>query len=652
MDALHEDTNRVTKKPYIEKPEQGEDESDEVAAEKAWKLHLRREDSRVLENFMGQVKSRVQCCEATCDRVSTTFDPFMYLSVPVPGSTDRQLDVTFVPLEVGEEILNLSLTVSKTANIKGLLTELNEVLVSKGFRQTAIPIEDLAAVDVWRHDVYKWYKEDEEVDRIRDSDKTFIYELRSLAEADHEEKDVVDGNCSAFNDMRLRNRAFKCNLDVATLTLLNKDMGWMDALAKYVRNPTLVARILNTARSTTDDRILFHNKLEDFIDKCYASLTGEESTGQKRAREEDIEEEKSSFVVEDDKVSGLVEVSAASETFQGVGTNRDLATIEFCSNKLRQYAKRLEEEETKVTREKTSVCIQVGTDKFASRSFGPSPLEHMLFPLVVRVQSNMTVFQLREDLSRRYCFQDTENNNDSKSAEGHVNNMEMDTERDAPQAEESIGKESTPSIRDSFLQMPLMYKKKSAYSYKPQGEGNNQLGMLGDEDTMEEVSAADPDHEAELSFVADIVGHQGSVFLKLPSQAKNKFLRLVNPTRKVLEANEDSQQKVITVKDCIDKYCQKEQLEESEMWYCSKCQKHVRAWKQFHLYRLPPILIVHLKRFHYSSVTHRRDKITAFVDFPLKGLDLSDLVSHWKDGEKPMYDCYAVSNHFGGLGGG
>ena len=125
----------------------------------------------------------------------------------------------------------------------------------------------VAAVDVWRHDVYKWYKEDEEVDRIRDSDKTFIYELRSLAEADHEEKDVVDGNCSAFNDMRLRNRAFKCNLDVATLTLLNKDMGWMDALAKYVRNPTLVARILNTARSTTDDRILFHNKLEDFIDK-------------------------------------------------------------------------------------------------------------------------------------------------------------------------------------------------------------------------------------------------------------------------------------------------------------------------------------------------------------------------------------------------
>lgn len=99
LDALHEDTNRITKKPYIEKPEQREDESDEQAAGKAWELHLQRENSRVLESFMGQVKSRVQCCEEGCGRVSTTFDPFMYLSVPIPGSSDRQIKAIFVPLD-------------------------------------------------------------------------------------------------------------------------------------------------------------------------------------------------------------------------------------------------------------------------------------------------------------------------------------------------------------------------------------------------------------------------------------------------------------------------------------------------------------------------------------------------------------------------
>jgi ubiquitin C-terminal hydrolase len=110
LDALHEDTNRITKKPYIEKPEQKDDETDDVAADIAWKLHLRREDSRVLENFMGQVKSRVQCPSEGCGRVSTTFDPFMYLSVPIPGATDRSMQVTLVPLQGKNQKFTISLS--------------------------------------------------------------------------------------------------------------------------------------------------------------------------------------------------------------------------------------------------------------------------------------------------------------------------------------------------------------------------------------------------------------------------------------------------------------------------------------------------------------------------------------------------------------
>jgi ubiquitin C-terminal hydrolase len=107
----------------------------------------------------------------------------------------------------------------------------------------------------------------------------------------------------------------------------------------------------------------------------------------------------------------------------------------------------------------------------------------------------------------------------------------------------------------------------------------------------------------------------------------------------------------VSIMDCIEKYCELEQLDESDMWYCNKCKEHVRAWKQVSLYRTPPILIVHLKRFHYSSTTHRRDKIDTLIDFPLSGLDLSGIVKQ-ESGPEPIYDCYAVSNHFGGLGGG
>jgi hypothetical protein len=83
LDALHEDTNLVTVKPYVEKPEQEEHESDLVAAKKAWDIHLQRESSFVSDTFVGQVKSKVTCPAEGCGRVSTTYDPFMYLSVPV-----------------------------------------------------------------------------------------------------------------------------------------------------------------------------------------------------------------------------------------------------------------------------------------------------------------------------------------------------------------------------------------------------------------------------------------------------------------------------------------------------------------------------------------------------------------------------------------
>jgi hypothetical protein len=33
-------------------------------------------------------------------------------------------------------------------------------------------------------------------------------------------------------------------------------------------------------------------------------------------------------------------------------------------------------------------------------------------------------------------------------------------------------------------------------------------------------------------------------------------------------------------------------------------------------------------------------------------MDLREMFSHYSEEEKAIYDCYAVSNHYGGLGGG
>ena len=43
LDYLHEDLNKVTTKPYTEKPEQKKEQSNAEAAKEAWLLHLQRE---------------------------------------------------------------------------------------------------------------------------------------------------------------------------------------------------------------------------------------------------------------------------------------------------------------------------------------------------------------------------------------------------------------------------------------------------------------------------------------------------------------------------------------------------------------------------------------------------------------------------------
>lgn len=50
--------------------------------------------------------------------------------------------------------------------------------------------------------------------------------------------------------------------------------------------------------------------------------------------------------------------------------------------------------------------------------------------------------------------------------------------------------------------------------------------------------------------------------------------------------------------------------------YCPNCKQHQQATKKLDLWSLPPVLVVHLKRFSYSR--YMRDKLDSLVDFPLR----------------------------------
>ncbi|GFS44516.1 ubiquitin-specific protease 9 [Actinidia rufa] len=96
---------------------------------------------------------------------------------------------------------------------------------------------------------------------------------------------------------------------------------------------------------------------------------------------------------------------------------------------------------------------------------------------------------------------------------------------------------------------------------------------------------------------------------------------------------------------------EEEPLGPDDMWYCPRCKEHRQATKKLDLWRLPDILVFHLKRFSYSR--YLKNKLDTFVNFPIHDLDLSKYVK-FKDalGQPYVYELYAISNHYGGLGEG
>lgn len=102
------------------------------------------------------------------------------------------------------------------------------------------------------------------------------------------------------------------------------------------------------------------------------------------------------------------------------------------------------------------------------------------------------------------------------------------------------------------------------------------------------------------------------------------------------------------VEDCIRLFTKEERVSGSDRWFCSSCKTHREASKRIEIWKLPPILLIHLKRFSFEGMW--RQKKQNFVDFPLSSLDMSSHVV----GVKPprLYHLYGVSNHYGTMSGG
>ncbi|GFP98729.1 ubiquitin carboxyl-terminal hydrolase 5 [Phtheirospermum japonicum] len=101
---------------------------------------------------------------------------------------------------------------------------------------------------------------------------------------------------------------------------------------------------------------------------------------------------------------------------------------------------------------------------------------------------------------------------------------------------------------------------------------------------------------------------------------------------------------------CLEAFLREEPLVPEDMWYCPQCKERRQASKKLDLWRLPEVLVIHLKRFSYSrSMKHKLD---TFVNFPIHDFDLTNYVANKNNTQRQTYELYALTNHYGSMGSG
>ena len=125
LDGLHEDLNRIKRKPYVPTIDSN-DRPDDIVSREAWTGHLRRNDSVVNDLFFGQMKSHITC--QSCGATSVTFDPFSSLSLPLPISNTCNLRLPVFGMNRAMKLLEFPIDPAIT------LTSL-KAIISKELRQ-------------------------------------------------------------------------------------------------------------------------------------------------------------------------------------------------------------------------------------------------------------------------------------------------------------------------------------------------------------------------------------------------------------------------------------------------------------------------------------------------------------------------------------
>ncbi|EDO44502.1 predicted protein [Nematostella vectensis] len=178
LDGLHEDLNRVLKKPYTEEVE-GAGKPDHEVANEAWRRHRSRNDSIIVDMFQGQLKSKLTC--PVCKTISIKYDPFMNLSVPLPKE-NKLLKVVVFFKDTSRMPLKMTVKVSQDGSVEQLMAAVE--------RKTGIRVQNMRVVEEFQGKFHKVFQRNSSLSSVTATDNIFVFQVLGVEEAEEEVYEV------------------------------------------------------------------------------------------------------------------------------------------------------------------------------------------------------------------------------------------------------------------------------------------------------------------------------------------------------------------------------------------------------------------------------------------------------------------------------
>lgn len=532
--------NRITNKPYREINEKQKHETDDEAAFRFWELHKDRNDSPVVDLFHGQFKSTITCPE--CFRVSTTFDPFTTLSLPIPKL--KKVDLFYVPRNNLKKTIKLSIFISEEALFFDIHDYLQQHLDFK--------LKKFRCLLIANNECLKVVNPAENI--MKSLDKGFIF----CCEIDEKisNADFIPLNISED----FRKDTYKSYPRMLTV---HKGFSLMDLkylCYKYARrffeipeNPRNFGEGLNKIiKDFISENLEFSEEL--FDDLC-----------------------KKEFF----------------ELFYPIRNINNFSFFKFNNN----------------NNNKDKADLNPNTE----------------------LEDN-----LRQEIISKFPFKFfiSEEDNDNNNSPNRT--VILDNEF-------FLEKNSFENLDlDSDLNDTNYAKKKL----------ENLKNLENSENTAKDFFYNFNALKSFKSLLKDLKKGTKSLIVEINFETLDLLGKKALMSCRSIAVQEKT--KNLTLDDCLNHFKLTEKLEKNNEWYCSSCKKHQKAFKKLELYYIPRNLIIHLKRFEYSSVgrySTYADKIGKTVDFPLDQCCFDNYIIGPHNDQKE-YDLYAVSQHFGGVGGG